>query len=92
MALSIKIPELSVITDDGTDKVNFARRSVKAAELVHDFVQQSSLSALDAMLGAAEESNLKAAVGAADIAEEASEQTEMVEEEITRFLAQAPKS
>lgn len=92
MALSINIPELSVVTNGNTDKVNFALRSVKAAELVHDFVQQSSLSAFNAMLEATEEDLLKSAIGAADIAEETTEQTELVEQEITRFLAQAPKS
>ncbi len=54
MALSINIPELSVVSEGDSDKANFARRSVKAAEMVHDFVQQASLSAFDAMLDAAE--------------------------------------
>ncbi|WP_282606699.1 hypothetical protein [Pelagibius sp. Alg239-R121] len=91
MALSINIPELSVVSDGNTDKVEFARRSEKAAELVHDFVQQSSLSAFDAMLGAAEDSALEAAKEAAATAEETAEQTMMVQKEVARFLAQAPK-
>ena len=91
MALSINIPELSVVSDGDTDKVEFARRSEKAAELVHDFVQQSSLAAFDALLGAGEEKILDQANAVASKAEEASEQTLMVQKEVARFLAQAPK-
>ena len=91
MALSINIPELSVVSDGNTDKVEFARRSEKAAELVHDFVRQSSLAAFGEMLAAGEESALETANTAADKAEEATEQTMMVQKEVARFLAQAPK-
>jgi hypothetical protein len=62
----------------------------RAAELVGDFARQSNLSALDALLGATEQADVKAAAGnALAAAGQQVERTSLLGEEISRFLSVA---
>lgn len=64
----------------------------RAAELVGDFAFQCNLTALDALLGAAEQADAKAAAGNAQAAAELhAERTALLGEEISRYRSIAER-
>ena len=65
-------------------------RLEQAAGLVQDFVQDSGLAALDALLEAADQGGLAGSESALATAAEISEQTAVLEGEVRRFLATNP--
>jgi hypothetical protein len=92
MSLSINITDLAVVANGNADKKEFARRSEKAAALVQEFSEQSSLAAFEALLNGPQGNVMAAAIAAASLAREVNDQSLMVAQEVTRFLEQAPKS
>ncbi|MEM7172539.1 MAG: hypothetical protein AAF530_20400 [Pseudomonadota bacterium] len=93
MVLPNSLLDLALSPDNADESLAYSRRLKEAAELVQVFSQDCSLSALDAALGAAQTaaaSNLGAARTASNVAAEVLQQSEMLEQEVKRFLATQP--
>ncbi|MEQ8354691.1 MAG: hypothetical protein RH942_04070 [Kiloniellaceae bacterium] len=87
MPRPLNIIELAITEDVANDATEIARRLDEAAELVEGFAKDSAISALEALLAAADEPAGEAAEKARLLATEMSDQTEIMHSEIERFLA-----
>ena len=91
----MSLPEsiLDLVTDTAAaDSLSDSDRLEKAAGLVQDFVQDSGLAALDALLEAADQGGLAGGESALATAAEVSQQTAVLEGEVQRFLTTNPGS
>ena len=89
MPRPLNIIDLAITEEVSNDAAEVARRLDQAADLVEEFAQESALGALDSLLAIAEAPQTpprNKAAGMGQLAEEMSDQTEILHSEIERFL------
>ena len=90
MASTKGILDLVWAEEDPAGTLSDSDRLGQAAEVVDNFVQENSLAALDALIAAAEDGGLSGAEAALATAADITAQTEMLTDEVKRFLDTAP--
>ena len=94
MSLPSNVPELVVPQTDAADEAEISRCLEGAADLVQDFADLGAISALDALLAAADDS-APAALDSADsvrvVAAAALQQTATLHDEVGRFFSLTKK-
>ncbi|MEO3428874.1 hypothetical protein AAFN88_08470 [Pelagibius sp. CAU 1746] len=86
MSRPLNIIDLAITEEVSNDAAEVARRLDQAADLVEEFAEESALGALNALLSAAT-ADKNSAGEICRLAEETSDQTEILHSEIERFLA-----
>jgi len=81
----LNIIDLAITDDVSNDAAEVARRLDEAADLVEEFAASTALDAMDALLAAA--SGPAALAETRRLAQETSQQTEILQSEVERFLA-----
>lgn len=87
MQRPLNIIDLAITEDVSQDAAEVARRLDTAADLVEDFAADASLNALDGLVALAAAPSRAALDGTRQLAAEVSQQTEILQSEIERFLA-----
>lgn len=99
MPRPLNIIDLAITEEVSNDAAEVARRLDQAADLVEEFAQESALGALDSLLAAAasqekgpeakgrEAKGREAVAQVRQMAQDMSDQTEILHSEIERFLA-----
>jgi hypothetical protein len=85
MPAPLNIIDLAITDDVSNDAAEVARRLDEAADLVEEFAASTALDAMDALLAAV--SGPAALADSRRLAKETSEQTEILQSEVERFLA-----
>jgi hypothetical protein len=85
MPRPLNIIDLAITDDVSNDAAEVARRLDEAADLVEEFAASTALDAMDALLAAA--SGPAALAETRRLAQETSQQTEILQSEVERFLA-----
>lgn len=85
MTRPLNIIDLAITDDVSNDAAEVARRLDQAADLVEEFAADTALDAMDALLAAV--SGPAALAESRRLARETSEQTEILQSEVERFLA-----
>jgi hypothetical protein len=85
MPAPLNIIDLAITDDVSNDAAEVARRLDQAADLVEEFAASTALDAMDALLAAA--SGPAALAETRRLAQETSQQTEILQSEVERFLA-----
>jgi hypothetical protein len=85
MPRPLNIIDLAITDDVSSDAAEVARRLDQAADLVEEFAASTALDAMDALLAAV--SGPAALAETRRLAEETSQQTEILQSEVERFLA-----
>jgi hypothetical protein len=85
MPRPLDIIDLAITDDVSNDAAEVARRLDEAADLVEEFAASTALDAMDALLAAA--SGPAALAETRRLAQETSQQTEILQSEVERFLA-----
>jgi hypothetical protein len=85
MPRPLNIIDLAITDDVSNDAAEVARRLDEAADLVEEFAANTALDAMDALLAAA--SGPAALAETRRLAQETSQQTEILQSEVERFLA-----
>jgi hypothetical protein len=87
MPRPLNIIDLAITEEVSNDAAEVARRLDQAADLVEEFAEETAIGALDSLLAAAAQPAEKAAGKVRQLADEMSDQTEILHSEIERFLA-----
>jgi hypothetical protein len=85
MPAPLNIIDLAITDDVSNDAAEVARRLDEAADLVEEFAASTALDAMDALLAVV--SGPAALAESRRLARETSEQTEILQSEVERFLA-----
>jgi len=85
MTRPLNIIDLAITDDVSNDAAEVARRLDQAADLVEEFAADTALDAMDALLAAV--SGPAALEVTRRLAQETSQQTEILQSEVERFLA-----
>jgi len=85
MPRPLDIIDLAITDDVSNDAAEVARRLDEAADLVEEFAASTALDAMDALLAAV--SGPVALAETRRLAQETSQQTEILQSEVERFLA-----
>ena len=87
MPRPLNIIDLAITEDVSDDAAEVARRLDEAADIVEDFAAESAITTLESLLAAAGKPAKQAAEGVTQLAQDMSDQTEILHSEIERFLA-----
>lgn len=91
MPLPNNVPELVAPQTDTADEAEISRCLEGAADLVQGFADLGAMSALDALLAAAEDTTPAGTDGARLVAATALKQTETLHDEVDRFFSLTKK-